>query len=184
MAENEDDEAAIVDFLDAANFEIHEVTESEIENWLHSEFHGTHPDELVRATFPERIMAAISNDHHKSRDGVLTISYDYYAKEWFITHPGYVRDAEARAGSYLEAASSFLEKIRTENGHVLYGAIAAEANKRLAPEYSVEIEENSMTLYECRKGENRPKTLGSYDVEGKSVDDVVAQINEWITAKY
>jgi len=180
----DDDTAETLDLLDASNFHIHEITEGEIANWLHQEFHSTHPEELVKRTFPENVMKVLANGHHKSRDGVLTIAYDFYAQKWWITHPGYVREVEVQGDSYLSVASDYLSKIDRENGSVMYRGLQDEANKRLAPEYSVEIEDGSMTLFKCERGENRTNTCGTFDTADATVEQIVEQLNEWITAKY
>jgi hypothetical protein len=179
-----EDRGEVLDLLDASNFQIHEVTENEMVNWLHEEFHGTHPDELVRRTFPVLVMKAITSGHHKGRDGVFSISYDFFAKRWFVEHPGYVREVEIEGDSYLDAASKYISAIDRENGSVLYRDLEDAANRRLAPEYSVEIGEDSMTLYRSEKGRNRMKVHGAFEKENPSVEDLVNQLNEWITARY
>lgn len=170
----------MTELLNAENFKIHEVTRSEMEAWVHQEFHGTHPESLVKATFPEHVMIAICSDHHKSRDGAFSISYDHWTNKWYFKHPGYCREVEASGDSYLEAASNYLAAIEKENAHYRFHALEEAANERLPEDLSVEIREHSISLYRYGEGENGLKMIQGADIEGKSLEDVVEVINGMI----
>lgn len=170
-----------MDLLNPENFEVHEVTENEFQNWVKSEFHDTHPVTLIERTFPEHVMEPIARDHHKSRDGAFSISYDHWSKKWYVKHPGYVRECEAVGDTYLEAASNFLSLIDRENARFRYHAIEDAANQRLPDHLSVEFGEGTLTLYECKEGENNTRLLTCTDIEGKTVEEVVAIVNKTLS---
>ncbi|MHA1329800.1 MAG: hypothetical protein ACTSR2_01865 [Candidatus Hodarchaeales archaeon] len=164
--------------LNSEKFKITEVEESDFEKWLKEEFKESHPETLIKKTFPKKVMDIISSDHHKSRDGGFVISYDFWENKWYISHPGYVREVEAEGDSYLEAALEYLRKIRRENEKVLFREIEDEANKHLPKDISLEISEGSISIYRYSKGDNLLDCIASYDIEGKSIKEVIEKVNE------
>jgi len=65
---------------------------------------GSTFDELIKDFFSEDVMKEISSSHYKHRDGVLTIEYEWWGKEWTIYHFGYWRDEIRGRGHTLESA--------------------------------------------------------------------------------
>lgn len=67
---------------------------------------------LIEDFFAIKNMEAISSDHHKQCDGILTfeenIDYDYWDDRWceyyMVEHNGYIRDEIIGVGTTLEEA--------------------------------------------------------------------------------
>lgn len=164
----------------AENFAILEAEDSDFDRFIAEEFRDTHPERLVLATFPEKVMGVICADHHKSKDGILTISYDHFEKKWYISHPGYIREVEVEGESFLGAANEFLRKIRRENEVVMFRDIEDRVNELIPKDKSIEIGENSITLYDCSHGWDRMRQIRGADITGKTLEEVVAIVNDMI----
>jgi len=63
--------------VDKKNILIQEVEEDDIDKWIKQEYKTTHPLDLIKETFRKEVMDQIGSDHHKSRDGLFSISYDF-----------------------------------------------------------------------------------------------------------
>jgi hypothetical protein len=166
------------DLIKTDNILIQECEPSDFDRWVKEEFKGEHPISLVKATFSENVMKAVCSDHHKSRDGGFVISYDHWTKKWYVSHEGYVREAEASGDSYSEAAREYLDKIHRENEKVLYGKIEDQASRHLPEDISLEIGDRHMGIYRYREGQDRICVVGTYDIEGKTLEQVIAKANE------
>jgi len=162
------------------NFSIKEVEESDFEQWIKEEFKETHPETIVQEVFRKDVMDILTSDHHKTRDGILTISYDYWDKKWYIEHPGYVREAEAEGDSYLEAVRKFMRKIRRENNYVVYQEIENKVNAKLPPDISIEIEEGWINIYRTVKGQDRLQIAARYNIEDSDLKDVLQRVKDII----
>jgi len=170
--------------IDEKNFIVSEIEESDIDKWIKEEFRNCHPENLIKATFPKKIMDIICSDHHKSKDGGFIISYDFWDDKWYIFHHGYIREVEVEGKTFLEVARKYLRKIERENERVLYREIEEEANKLLPKNISIEISEGSISVYDYSKGEDNLKCIANYDIENKTVKKVVRKVNEILKETY
>jgi len=168
------------EIFSSENFSITEVEESDFEEWIKEKFEETHPETIVQEVFRKDVMDILTSDRHKTRDGILTISYDYWDKKWYIEHPGYVREAEAEGDSYLEAVRKFMSKMRRENNYVLYQEIEDRANSKLPPEISIEIEKDWISIYRTVKGQNRLEVVARYHIEGSDLKDILQRVKNII----
>lgn len=54
----------------------------------------------------------ISKEHHKTKDGVWSISYNAWTEEWYVHHNGYwLDDVEATHPNLKKALEVFLEQL-------------------------------------------------------------------------
>jgi len=130
-----------------------EATEEDIKKWIREDKLNTYPEEIAKQTFSKKVMDAICSDHHKSKDGILTICYDYFENRWYISHPGYCREAEAEGDTYLDAAEKFLYRIWRENDKILFRNVEDWINDRIPENYFVEVRRDGFSLFEVKKGE-------------------------------
>jgi len=165
------------ELLKAKNFLVQEVEQSDFDKWIKEEFKETHPLDLIKATFPEKVMQMICSDHHKSKDYSFNMGYDHQNKTWYIEHNGYIREAEARGKHYLDVAQEYLEKIRRENDKVLYRQIEDEASKYLPDHLSIEIAENCISLNEYKDGFDNCKCITSLKHNGL-LNVIIRKVNE------
>ena len=166
--------------IDDKNILVGEIEESDIDKWIRDEFKESHPETLAKITFPKRVMDIISSDHHKSKDGSFQMSYDFWSDRWYFSHNGYIREVETEGKTFLEAAEKYIAAIRRENDKVLYRKIEEEANKHLPDNYSVEIGDDNITLYDYAKGYDNLKTIAFRDCKGKSVKEIIDLVNEML----
>ena len=151
-----------------------------LENLMREEDKNTHPTELVKKTFPKNVMDAITSDHHKTKDGGFVISYDHWEDKWFISHYGYIREVKVEGDTFLETARKYLLKIERENDKVLWGEIEEYVNEKLPDDYSVEINDDSVILSQCKKGEDKCTTLASMDCKNMNKDKIVEKVKDLI----
>lgn len=166
------------EIIKTENIIVNEVEECDFDKWVKEEFKEVFPTTMIKKVFPKKVMDIISADHHKSKDGGFGISYDFYSGEWYITHSGYIREAEARGKNFNKVAHEFLQKIRRENDKVLYREIEAEANKVLPENYSVEISDNHITLYDYSDGWDNLRTISSTDCKNMNIKEIIKATNE------
>lgn len=164
--------------IDIEGFSVEQVEESDINQWIKEEFKQTHPETLIKKTFPEHIMKIIRLDHHKSKDGSFSISYDYWNKKWFFAHEGYIRDVFVEGESYLDCANKYLMKIKRENDKQLYKKIEDQANNFLPKNYYVEIADDSITLKKYENGFDHVKTIVFKDCKDKSLKEIIDMVEE------
>jgi len=73
------------------------------------------PNSLAETIFSLKVMDTMRADHEE-HDGLLFITYDYYAEEWTVEHIGGIRGLISAWGEdYFEAAQGFEKKIKAEN---------------------------------------------------------------------
>ena len=161
--------------VDEKNVRVQEIEEDDFLAWLKDNTKETHPIIIAKTLFNKKVMDAITSDHHKSKDGVLTICYDYFAGKWYITHPGYIRDIEVEAGTYLSAAENFMSKVHISNAMILNSEVIDEVNKLLPKDYYVECSDHSISLYHCEKGEERVRQISLADIAGMSAQQVYSR---------
>lgn len=102
-------------------------------------------EDIVKQAFPEKVMKEISSDHHKTRDGVMMLTYNHFSGEWTFEHPGYIREVEPTTDTDIFfAARKFLERMQGENRKVLYGRYERLINEKLPDFLSVELFEDSI----------------------------------------
>ena len=166
------------------NILIAEIEESDIGNWLREEFKESHPETLIKETFPKSIMKIIQSDHHKSKDGGFIISYDHWTKKWYIAHQGYIREAEGSGESFLEAAHNYSCKIRKENAKIVYGKIEDEVNKHLPKNISAEIDDSSISICDYSNGIDNLSVIASRKIKGKSVKEIIKIANKLLNDKF
>lgn len=154
-----------------------EDASDEIMQMIRQDFQDTHPASLASILFRADVMERINGDHHKHRNGCLTITYDHYESEWRVEHPGYIRDeVVGRGSSYLEAALEFRAAARRANARLLNRQIEDEVNGLLDNHESVEIGDGYVTLYRCEEGQNRWAAMFSLNVAGMTAEEVVSAI--------
>lgn len=160
------------------NILVEEVEPSDFDKWIKEQFKGEHPLSLINATFPKNVMRIIGSDHHKTRDGGFTISYDFWTEKWYVEHPGYVREVQASGDGYSEAARGYLDQIQRENEKVLYGEIEDQANRHLPKDISLEIGDGHIAIYRYREGQSRLRVVTGYEIKGKTIEDIVKKTND------
>jgi len=152
----------------------------EFDQFLKEEEEKLSPSELIKQVFSEKVMGAISKNHHKSKDGGLYIYYDYWNDMWSVDHPGYIRTAEGTGKTYEEAASNFLSNIKRENDVILFRELEDAINEQLPKDISVTLGENSISVYQYENGVDSCKYVTSYDGE-MSIEDIVEKMRKLCT---
>ena len=170
--------------IDSKQFSVQEIEKSDFDIFLESEYKNTHPETLIKQTFPSNVMDIISNDHHKLKDGGFIISYDFYEHKWYVAHEGYIREAEGEGKSFLEAAQNYLTKIKKENAKVIYESISEEVNKHLSDNISCELEDDALTIKDYSKGIDHISTIAFRKIKGKSIEEIIVIANEILNEKF
>lgn len=166
------------DIINTENILIQEVEDSDWDKWLKEEFKESHPNTLVKETFPENIMNIVRSDGCKSRDFCFDIWYNHSREKWYMSHPGYIRNRVSVEGdTFLECARKYLMRIREENSKLLYGEIEQQVNDHLPIDVYCEISENSISIFQVEGGRDELKCVARYD-KPKTLKGIIKRCEE------